>query len=154
MSSPDPRWAAPDQTVAAAPVHVPAPPSATAFCRACGTNIDARAAICPSCGVPTGNAHVAGLTAPVNQEALMNRKSGGTAILLSLLFTGAGHWYCGETGRGFAFLGGAFFAALLLLVAIGFVALPAVWIWAAIDANKAAERHNRRLLAAAPPAFA
>ena len=154
MSAPDPRWAAPDQS-AAAPAHLPAPPPATAFCRACGTQIDARAAICPSCGVPTGTGHVPGLGAPVSQEALMNRKSGGVAILLSLLFTGAGHWYCGETGRGFAFLGGAILAALMLLVFVGILALPAVWIWAAIDANKAAERHNRRLLAAAaPPAIA
>jgi TM2 domain-containing membrane protein YozV len=154
LSSPDPQWAAPDQYVAAAPVPVPAPPAPSAFCRACGTKIDARAAICPSCGVPTGNGHVPGLATPVSPEALINRKSGGTAILLSLLFTGAGHWYCGETGRGFAFLGGAIAAALMLFLVIGFIALPAVWIWAAIDANKAAERHNRRLLAAAQPAFA
>jgi TM2 domain-containing membrane protein YozV len=122
-----------------------------AFCRACGNPLDVRAAICPGCGVPTGHGQVPGV---VSHAALINRKSGGVAILLSLLFTGAGHWYSGEVGRGFAFLAAAFVAALSLLILIGFLALPAIWIWAAIDANKAAERYNQRLLHAGGTTFA
>ena len=122
---------------------LPAPVATGAFCRACGTGIDARAVICAQCGVATGHGQqpAAGVVS--------GWKSGGIAVLLSLLITGAGHWYTGEVGRGFAFFGGAFLAALSLAFLIGVVALPAVWIWAAIDANKSAERFNARVGAAA-----
>jgi TM2 domain-containing membrane protein YozV len=76
----------------------------------------------------------------------LNRKSPGVAILLSLLVTGAGHWYCGEVGRGMAFFGAAFLAGLLCLVLIGFILLPIVYVWAAIDANAVATRHNMALM--------
>jgi TM2 domain-containing membrane protein YozV len=79
----------------------------------------------------------------------LNHKSAGAAVLLSLLFTGAGQWYCGHVGRGFAFLAAAFVSALLCLVLIGFILLPVVYIWAAIDASSLAGKHNYRVLAQA-----
>jgi TM2 domain-containing membrane protein YozV len=126
-----------------ATASVPAPPAPGAFCRACGRGIDQRAVICPQCGVATGHGQQAGTV------VVSGAKSGGVAVILSLLITGAGHWYTGEVGRGFAFFGGAILAAFSLAFLIGIVALPAVWIWAAIDANKSAERHNRRVASAA-----
>ena len=134
-----PQFVAPASSLG--PAAIAAAPSG-AFCRACGNGLDPRAVICPSCGVPPGH----GQPAPV---MVSGSKSGGVAILLSLLITGAGHWYTGEVGRGFAFFGGAILAAFSLVFLVGFVALPAVWVWAAIDANKSAERHNLRVAAAA-----
>jgi TM2 domain-containing membrane protein YozV len=133
----------PPHFTATAPAQA-APVAAGTFCRACGNGIDQRAVICPQCGVATGQQ--AAVAAPV---VVSGAKSGGIAVLLSVLITGAGHWYAGEVGRGFAFFAGAFLAALSTLFLVGFIALPVVWIWAAIDANKAAERHNLRIAAAA-----
>jgi TM2 domain-containing membrane protein YozV len=86
-------------------------------------------------------------TAAAIATLAINQKSAGIAIVLSLLFTGAGQWYVGRVGRGFAFLGAAFVSGLLCLVVIGFILLPIVYIWAAIDANKLANEHNAALLA-------
>ncbi len=86
----------------------------------------------------------------------LNSKSTGLAILLSLVFTGAGHWYVGRIGRGIAFFAAAFVSGLLVLAVVGLFLLPIVWVWAAIDANKCAQQHNQLLLARAgaqvPPA--
>lgn len=78
----------------------------------------------------------------------MNRKSPGVAVLLSLLVTGAGQVYCGRAARGAAFFAAGFCAAVSLLFIIGFVLLPIIWIWAAIDAASVASRQNETLLAA------
>lgn len=78
----------------------------------------------------------------------MNHKSPGVAVLLSLLFTGAGQVYCGRAGRGIAFFFGALFSAVLIFVLIGFILLPIVWIWAAIDASNLAKQQNAALMAA------
>jgi TM2 domain-containing membrane protein YozV len=79
----------------------------------------------------------------------LNSKSTGLAILLSLVFTGAGHWYVGRIGRGIAFFAAAFISGMLILAVAGLFLLPIVWVWAAIDANKCAQRHNQILLAEA-----
>jgi len=78
----------------------------------------------------------------------LNRKSAGVAAILSLLLTGAGQWYCGRIGRGFAFLGAAFLSWVLVFVVVGLLLLPLVWIWALIDAISLANQHNQRLAAA------
>jgi hypothetical protein len=71
----------------------PRPP--LAFCRACGTQIDARAVICPRCGVAQAPLHNALLPGAPNQ------KSVALAILLSFLWPGAGHLYVGsDTEKG------------------------------------------------------
>lgn len=77
----------------------------------------------------------------------MNHKSGGIAVLLSLLLTGAGQIYCGKVGRGIAFFFAAVFAWVTLFFIIGFILLPAVVIWAAVDAANLANRHNAMLMA-------
>ena len=86
----------------------------------------------------------------------LNSKSAGLAILLSLVLTGAGHWYVGRVGRGIAFFAAAFISGLLIFALVGLFILPIVWVWAAIDANKCAQTHNQLLLAQAgtqvPPA--
>jgi len=114
------------------------------YCSGCGSAIHPQAVVCPRCGVPTVSAAQATGAA---MNVALNSKSTGLAVLLSLLFTGAGHWYVGRVGRGFAFLAAAILSSILILAVVGFFLLPIVWAWAAIDANKCADAHNRLLLA-------
>jgi TM2 domain-containing membrane protein YozV len=95
----------------------------------------------------TNPARFVAAPAPVQTASVPATKSATTAVLLSLLIIGAGHWYTGEVGRGFAFLGAAVLAAFTVVYVIGIVALPVVGIWAVIDAAKSAERQNARLAA-------
>jgi TM2 domain-containing membrane protein YozV len=122
----------------------PKQPALGAYCAACGSPIHARAVVCPHCGVATaGAAQATGAAMTV----ALNSKSTGVAILLSLFFTGAGQWYVGRVGRGFAFLGAAILSGILILAVVGVILLPIVWVWAAIDANKCAQEYNARLMA-------
>jgi len=100
--------------------------------------------MCPRCGVATQNSRDAGLAA---MALTMNRKSPGTAMVLSVLFTGAGQAYCGRVGRGVAFFCAAVFSGILILAVIGLILLPIVYIWAMVDAYQLANRHNQMLLA-------
>jgi TM2 domain-containing membrane protein YozV len=137
---------------AVAPKASPTPPAERAiapggsYCSGCGSAIHPQAVVCPRCGVPTVSAAQATGAA---MNVALNSKSTGLAILLSLVFTGAGHWYVGRVGRGFAFLAAAIISSILILAVVGFFLLPIVWAWAAIDANKCAQAHNQLLLAQA-----
>lgn len=130
----------------------PAPPAEMAvapsgsYCSGCGSAIHPQAVVCPRCGVPTVSAAQATGAA---MNVALNSKSAGLAILLSLVFTGAGQWYVGRIGRGFAFFAAAVISGLLILAVVGLFLLPIVWVWAAIDANKCAQTHNQMLLAQA-----
>jgi TM2 domain-containing membrane protein YozV len=150
------RSSAPSPTAALSPVASekasPAPPAGStavasgSYCSGCGSPIHPQAVVCPRCGVATVSAARATGTA---MNVALNSKSTGLAILLSLVFTGAGHWYVGRVGRGIAFFAAAFISGLLIFALVGFFILPIVWVWAAIDANKCAQTHNQLLLAQA-----
>ncbi|MFP5346709.1 MAG: hypothetical protein ACLGIA_06760 [Actinomycetes bacterium] len=77
--------------------------------------------------------------------AVLGRKSAGLAAVLSLLLVGAGQMYCGRVGRGFAFLAAYIVSWLLMAVFIGFLLVPAILIWALVDAISLANRHNALL---------
>jgi TM2 domain-containing membrane protein YozV len=141
---PEPPEAKPAAMPALAPTAQQKLTPGESYCSGCGRPIHSHAVVCPRCGVATTNA-VQATGAAMN--IALNSKSTGLAILLSLVFTGAGHWYVGRVGRGCAFFAAAFFSALLTLVVIGLFLLPIVWVWAAVDANKCAQMHNRILLA-------
>ncbi len=102
-----------------------------------------QAVVCPRCGVPTRGAAQATTAA---MTVALNSKSSAAAILLSLVFTGAGHWYVGRVGRGFAWFGAAVLCGILVIAVIGLVLLPLVWVGAAIDANNCARKHNAELM--------
>ncbi|HZI97459.1 MAG TPA: hypothetical protein VFD41_08035 [Actinomycetales bacterium] len=103
----------------------------------------------PSRNVPV--AYGQGYPPPSAQNAaalaILGRKSGGLAAVLSILLVGAGQMYCGHVGRGLAFLGGSFVAYLLMFVTLGFLFfLPlGIFIWALVDAVGLANRHNAEL---------
>ena len=128
------------------PAARPGVPASDSYCSGCGSAIHPQAVVCPRCGVATVSAQQATSAA---MNVAMNSKSTGLAILLSLVFTGAGHWYVGRVGRGLAFFAAAFVSGLLIFALVGLFVLPIVWVWAAIDANKCAHAHNQLLLAQA-----
>lgn len=82
------------------------------------------------------------------------------AAVLSFFITGAGHFYNCQFLRGAGFLALYGVAWLVLLFAVGygirfespwflmaFVALPAMWVWGIIDANRSARMVNAKLAA-------
>lgn len=101
----------------------------------------------PAAGAPYGYDPVSGQP--------WSEKTRATAGLLSLLLPfvgvcGVGRLYAGQTGIGLAQLLGFFLGGLLLFVLIGFVIVPAVWIWSVVDgivllANGGRDGHGRPL---------
>ena len=69
-------------------------------------------------------------------------KNSGLAAVLSFFFSGLGQIYNGEIGKGIAFIVGQIINAALMMVFIGFITHPIVWIWGMVDAYKSAERIN------------
>jgi len=71
------------------------------------------------------------------------QKNPGLAAVLSFLFCGLGQIYNGQFGKAVAFILGAVISGLLCMVFIGFITLPAVWLWNVYDAYKSAEKINK-----------
>jgi TM2 domain-containing membrane protein YozV len=70
----------------------------TKFCPHCGTMIDYKYTICPSCGNP--QPHLEGLI----ETRIYPRKNTVLAVILSLLITGLGQVYLGVWKRGLAYI--------------------------------------------------
>lgn len=73
-------------------------------------------------------------------------KNPGLAAILSALVNGLGQIYNGEIGKGLIILIGQILNSLLLFILIGFITVPAVWIWSIYDAYKTAERINQQYM--------
>ncbi len=101
------------------------------FCSSCGSAIKKDAQICPECGVPQ------------NGGSGTEERNPGIAALLSFLFAGGGQIYNGQIGKGIAIIVIQLVNAALLLVAIGFITLPAVHIYAIYDAYNTAKKINQ-----------
>lgn len=144
--SPPPAAAHPAQPAQApkpAPLPQHDPPTVGSYCSGCGAPLHVQAVVCPRCGVP---ARAAAEATTAAMTVAINSKSPAAAILLSLVFTGAGQWYVGRVGRGFAFFAAAVVSGILILAVVGLVLLPIVWVCAAIDANNCARKHNAELM--------
>jgi len=100
----------------------------TKFCQNCGEEIDAKAEVCPKCGV-----RVKPMRVP---------KSPGLAAVLSVLLIGLGQFYNGQIGKGFLFLALGAISAFLTTFVIGFITTPILYIWSIIDAYKTAKKIN------------
>lgn len=98
---------------------------AEVFCRNCGKQISDIAAFCVGCGVATGVSAIPNVNVSV---ASKEPKSGGLALLFTILFPGAGHLYIGRTEKGTPFVIanaiGFVCAFTLFLIPISFV----IWI--------------------------
>jgi len=67
----------------------------------------------------------------------------GIAAVLSFFWTGVGQIYNGQIVKGIILILVQLVNAALMVVLIGFITYPIVWIWGMYDAYKTAERMNR-----------
>ncbi|MFT4884914.1 MAG: TM2 domain-containing membrane protein YozV [Natronomonas sp.] len=112
----------------------------TVYCRECGAEIRRAAEICPECGVRQRSPPASSAV-----ESLLNGRNPLVAAVLSAAFPGLGHIYAREIDTGL-FFGVAFLLAVLsLTVLVGFVLVPAIWLYAMYDAAKSAERRDAEL---------
>ena len=97
------------------------------FCRNCGAVISREAEICPKCGV---------------RQKTNLQKNPGVAAVLSALWVGLGQIYNGQIGKGLLFMVLQILNCLLLFIVIGFITVPAFWIYGIYDAYKTAQKTN------------
>jgi TM2 domain-containing membrane protein YozV len=71
-------------------------------------------------------------------------KSGGVAVILSILIPGLGHLYTGNPLSAVLWFLSAVVAWLTVAIVIGFALVPLVWIFAPIHAYVSATNFNRR----------
>jgi len=69
-------------------------------------------------------------------------KSSGIAAIASFIIPGLGQIYCGQLGRGIMILIGFFIACLMVLILIGIILAPLVWVWNIYDAYTLANNIN------------
>lgn len=103
----------------------------TTFCRNCGSEISPNADICTKCGV--------------FQKEQKPLKNPGIAAIASFFWVGLGQIYNGELAKGFLFMVLQVLNCLLLFVVVGFLTVPAFWIYGIYDAYKTAEKLNKEI---------
>jgi TM2 domain-containing membrane protein YozV len=116
----------------------------TVYCREYGAEIRRAAEICRECGVRQQSA----LPAPAAAD-LLDGRNPLVAAVISAFFPGLGHVYAREIEMGLFFAVSYLLALLSLLVTIGLVLVPAIWLYALYDAAKAAQRRDDALSAVA-----
>lgn len=113
------------------------------YCGDCGERIRREAEICPACGCRQ-------LSPPPSSVALDDLLEGRNpfvAALLSAFVPGLGHVYVRSVGTGFAFFVAFLLALGSLVVLVGVLLVPTVWLVAASHAYRTAkaraEQHRR-----------
>lgn len=105
------------------------PPPGSHFCYACGTQIDARAFICPHCGVRQ----------PATAAPGDSRLDPGLAALIAIIGSAfVAMLILKRFGLAALYPGGIILGVLLSFVLIGFLILPAIWAGGAYHAYKLA----------------
>ena len=130
------------------------------FCSGCGREMSAADQFCPGCGrkagaaAPTSLAPTAGTAVAPAQQVMphpmqlppqvimVSPKSPGVAAVLSFFWAGLGQIYNGEIGKGILFMVLYLVSAFLMMVVIGFITTPILWIFGMVDAYKTAEKIN------------
>jgi TM2 domain-containing membrane protein YozV len=117
----------------------------TKFCPNCGKELQyENAEICPNCGVRIKEP-------PKEQSKEQSEiKSSGIAAIASFIVPGLGQIYCGKIGRGIMILIGFIIACILILVVIGIIIAPLLWVWNIYDAYSLANKINKGLIASEP----
>jgi hypothetical protein len=116
-----------------------------AYCRACGSQLDPRAVICPRCGVAAAGQMTS--SDPTAAPSSPQPKSSAVAILLSFLFPGAGHLYIGGSNdKAIAFMVVSGVNVVLSLTLFWLVIGLPLWLGTAIytmvDSNTLAKQWN------------
>ena len=70
-------------------------------------------------------------------------KNPGLAAVLSFFFMGLGQIYNGEIAKGVFFIVIYGISWALMVILIGFITTPILWIWGMVDAYRSAEKINR-----------
>jgi len=73
------------------------------------------------------------------------QKNPGVATVLSFFFMGLGQIYNGQIGKGIIFIVLYAISAALMLVLVGFITTPILWLWGMVDANKSAKKINEKM---------
>ncbi len=131
------------------------------YCPNCGKDIPDGGKFCPDCGfdvssgAPAPSGGGSGYTntntntnTNVNAAMMMNKKSEGLTLILSLLITGLGHIYIGQTSKGVGLL----VAIIICWILTAFLLFPGIlvlilWIYGMYDSYKLAKEYNQYLLA-------
>lgn len=72
-------------------------------------------------------------------------KNPSVATILSFFFMGLGQIYNGQIGKGIIFIILYGISLALMLIIIGFITTPILWIWGMVDANSSAKRINAEM---------
>jgi TM2 domain-containing membrane protein YozV len=110
------------------------------YCRDCGTVISERAEICPNCGVRQRDPPKGSLDTLI--EELTASGNPFIAAVLSVVFPGLGQLYNRELEKGLVIMVASVVALVSVVVGVGILLYPAVWIYALWDAYKVAERQS------------
>jgi len=76
---------------------------------------------------------------------IRNEKSAGLAAILCFFWCGLGQIYNGQIAKGIIFMILYVISFLAILLVIGFITTPILWIWGMVDAYRTAERLNQRI---------
>ena len=88
----------------------------------------------PAYGQPMGAAHGQPMGAPYGYSDKSKTAAGLLQLLLSLIgIPGVGRLYTGHLGLGLGQLVGMIVGYMLLLFLVGFLIVPAFWIWGVVD---------------------
>jgi len=115
----------------------------TKFCVNCGAQIDARAEICPKCGVRVAPPPPPSMPP---QNVNVERKNEGLAAILSFLFTGLGQIYNGQIGKGIMFIILGIVCVALFIILIGIPLYIILWVYNIYDAYNTAKKINAGLI--------
>lgn len=74
-------------------------------------------------------------------------KNPSVATILSFFFMGLGQIYNGQIGKGIIFIILYGISLALMIIAIGFITTPILWIWGMVDANSSAKKVNAEIAA-------
>lgn len=137
------------------PISPPAPPAAagvghsgySASPQGYGGVSGSSGALVPVQPAPVGppaNPHLAYTQQGYVAVTQVAPKSPGLALLGSFFFPGLGQLVNGQVGKGIAMVVAYLVSLVLLFVLIGFVLVPAIWIWSMVDAYSGAKQWNAR----------
>lgn len=110
------------------------------YCRDCGMVISSQAEICPHCGVRQRDPPKNALDTLI--EELTEGGNPFIAAVLSVLFPGLGQLYNRELEKGLVIIVATVVALFSVLIGVGILLYPAIWIYALWDAYKVAERQS------------
>jgi TM2 domain-containing membrane protein YozV len=119
---------------------VSVPPSAkkARFCYNCGYELAGNFNFCPDCGQDLrGNIIKSNAKSPSGGKSII------LAIILSVFLPGLGQIYLGLDHKGAIFLIAYVVSAILILLLIGFLLCPIIWLWALIDTIISTNALNR-----------